>query len=888
MKIDLHIDLQNRVLIPGPDRLGNVSLNFMQGDTYEIVLHGWRPASDPASFALFQPASIGWHALAAGVTLIDAAPKGGAFKVKIGADTTAALAWDISRSGLAAALNALASVTAAGGLTILEDGPSHFYTVQWTVPANAVEIEFPLDGNKLTPLCIPVARSDESIAGKVNLKLVRAPVAFADAFVLPTPPVVTITRVRAGSTVRNEVQRLTVPSAAVGSFALASGKVLPVATVTAAALAESLNAQYTALDAADLRYAVTARDRGLFDIEFIGAFAQTAKDLVAVEMFDQLAIDTPTATLQFTSTAIEDMLAGEPTIAAVFEIVAADEGGAEDTIVQQACTLVNDGLAAGVGSYLASVATRTETVYVYPGEADPVAIGLLGQKFSTPAVAEDYVYTHNFNTREVEVVVLEKIADAPDQFRQVMPVEFEVDVINANQVEIYFDHEIPASPAIGSMLVWVRSLNALPFLNDHRHTTGDIDGVGARDGQTLTEIIEELFSSLPLDWPNIPASKIVGSLLWSQLGGLIPDAKLPTTVPRLNASGYLELSSIPLSVPRIDSETGSLVYSVLNTETGQLEKRVLVGSDGLFAADRIGDLSRIPGFSDAVKKVLSGDAANDLALAFALPSFLELYPGRAPAPTSDVIDAAALPKPGGLLPAIHDATIANLTIPLPAAGATYADNVFLNASGSDIALPGGMGRRGSTLKAGAHAACDGRLWYRVAQEGSTTSYHPMDFDRELVMLDVNDSMFPVGSVFALQIDFETQILRSETRAQWVCIVEIGAFDAVASPAGKNISGITWGATPVITCPIHLTQIRTPHTFGIRFTRAADEDSVPVITGETKLYRGAWTTTETVPAGPGFAIRARLARFDTEDSLSDPRGYVFLAFNPNKKSLATIV
>ena len=63
MTLDLHIDLQNRVLIPDPTSRGAVSLNFMQGDTYEVVLHGWRPTSDPASFALYQPASIAWHAL---------------------------------------------------------------------------------------------------------------------------------------------------------------------------------------------------------------------------------------------------------------------------------------------------------------------------------------------------------------------------------------------------------------------------------------------------------------------------------------------------------------------------------------------------------------------------------------------------------------------------------------------------------------------------------------------------------------------------------------------------------------------------------------------------------------------------------------------------------
>lgn len=884
MRLDLHIDLQKRTLIPDPDTRGAVSLQFVQGDTYQLVLHGWRPTNDSSSFSLYTPASIEWHSLSAGVLLIDAAPKGGKFKVKIGVDVTDWLAWDIAAAALSAALNALPAVLAAGGIEISATGKSHFYLGQWTVPENALPIEFPVDDNKLIPLCIPVAREDDSISGKVNIKLVRAPVAFTDQFTLPMPPGVTCTRVRAGSVLRNEVQRITVPSGATGSFALESGKILPVATVTAPALADSLNAKYVALDAADLRFAVTARDRGLFDVEFIGAFSQTACDLLVVEMFDQVAIDTPTASIPFTASAIEDQLEGARDSTLVFEVVAADEAGREDTIVQQECKILNDGLNAGVGGYLSSVATRVDTVYVYPAETDPVVISLIGQRFETPATSDSFVYTHNFNTLQVEVVCLERLSTAPDKFRQVSDDEFEMDVINPNQVEVYFGREIPAVPSIGSVEVWVRSLNAVPIVNNHRHPTSQIDGEGEREGKTLAEIIEELYNSLPDDWPNIPANKISGLLSWDQISGLIPDAKMPATVPRLNSEGKLDLSTIPLSVPRVDPATGELVYWGVDTGSGELVKRVIAAATGLFGAEMIGDLSRIPGFGEAVKKILAGGGANALAMSFVVPSWNELYPGRAkvPAKSEDIV-AADLPKPGGLLPAVHDAVIADLTVPLPTPGEPYTGNVFLNASGADVAIPSGLGRKGTVLKKDAHAACDGRLWYRVAQEGATTSYHPMDFDRELVMLDVNESMLPVGGIFTLLLDFETQILRSDLHAQWVVVVETGVISKVAVPAGKNISGITWSATPVIEAAIRLTPIRTPHTFGVRFTRAEAG-----ITGETKLYRAAWAATATVPAGPGFALRARLCRFDTEDGVADPRGYVLLSFNPNKTSLATVV
>ena len=366
---------------------------------------------------------------------------------------------------------------------------------------------------------------------------------------------------------------------------------------------------------------------------------------------------------------------------------------------------------------------------------------------------------------------------------------------------------------------------------------------------------------------------------------------------RENTSGGLVVA--PASVRITDANSVTISFA---TAPDAAEYAVVISSAGPVSAFQshthttgqiVGLDAIIDGLEErltTVEAVTTANPQNFVATAggepmkMELPSYAELYPGRATAPEdASKLDATALPRPGGLLPAIHDATITDLTLPLPAPGPSYTGNVYLNASGADVAIPGGMGRRGSTLKPGEHLACDGRLWYRVAREGSTTSYHPRDFDRELVMLDVNDAMLPVGGVFSLEIDFMAQILRSEILAQWVVIIEVGAFGRVADPAGTNISAITWSATPVIAQPIHLTPILTPHRFGVRFTRGA-----AAFAGQKKLYGAAWATTTEVPSAPGFAVRARLARFDTEDSLADPRGYVFLNFNPEKKSLATIV
>ena len=63
---------------------------------------------------------------------IDSVPSDGTWTVTYGANTTSALPYNISATALATALNALASVTADGGVTVSQFGIS--YKVLWNNP----------------------------------------------------------------------------------------------------------------------------------------------------------------------------------------------------------------------------------------------------------------------------------------------------------------------------------------------------------------------------------------------------------------------------------------------------------------------------------------------------------------------------------------------------------------------------------------------------------------------------------------------------------------------------------------------------------------------------------------------------------------------------------
>ena len=79
---------------------------------------------------------------------IDEAPQAGTWKVSFGGDTTAALAYNITAAALATALNGLASITAAGGVTVSKIGDN--YNIVFN--QNGARGDILTDGAALIPL----------------------------------------------------------------------------------------------------------------------------------------------------------------------------------------------------------------------------------------------------------------------------------------------------------------------------------------------------------------------------------------------------------------------------------------------------------------------------------------------------------------------------------------------------------------------------------------------------------------------------------------------------------------------------------------------------------------------------------------------------------------
>lgn len=268
---------------------------------------------------------------------------------------------------------------------------------------------------------------------------------------------------------------------------------------------------------------------------------------------------------------------------------------------------------------------------------------------------------------------------------------------------------------------------------------------------------------------------------------------------------------------------------------------------------------------------------------FDIPDFTEMYPGKFSADfdaAAAADDKSKLPRPAGLLPAIHDATTEAIAVPLPSPAGS-AGKVYFNGGSQPLLVPGGLGRRGGLLEPDGFAGSDGRVWYRMSRGGETNSYYPMDFERELFMLHVNDQMLRVGSAFILDFKIAIRLLNSVSRAQYVLKIDVGSApkDTSPSPTGDNLKNIVWLTEPIISQRLIVSDMKITHRFGATIRRAINGN----LTAEKMAY-GNWAIASSAPTSANFTLRARLVEFDTENSVRNAKGTVFLELKEAKANI----
>ena len=228
--------------------------------------------------------------------------------------------------------------------------------------------------------------------------------------------------------------------------------------------------------------------------------------------------------------------------------------------------------------------------------------------------------------------------------------------------------------------------------------------------------------------------------------------------------------------------------------------------------------------------------------------------------------------PRRLLGAVHlaAASVENLPSPLPAASAAYVGRVFTTAS-ARTDFPGGG------LLAGDHAACDGRVWYRVARNGSETTWYPQAYEMELFRFAITDDDLVASSVldlaFGLEAALFTSPLRPRTRRsgmRWSLRIQHGVLTSDSTPAvtGSNLDTYFSAPTDMLVYSLYLSEKPWNGRFGVQVTRPSAGSITAV---GTKNFKSAAALS--APASANFAIRAILTRGDVEDTPADPRGLI---------------
>lgn len=228
-------------------------------------------------------------------------------------------------------------------------------------------------------------------------------------------------------------------------------------------------------------------------------------------------------------------------------------------------------------------------------------------------------------------------------------------------------------------------------------------------------------------------------------------------------------------------------------------------------------------------------------------------------------------RPSRLLPAVVTTSAPEpLPATLPEPGPAFAGGRIFTTAVERLDFPGG-------LRAGDHAACDGREWFRVVRyDESESTWYPAAYELELFRTPLNGSLLAARSRAEVRIGFECAIFPGARRSRdrrtagtWTLLLETGEWTGETSPGtpGANLDQFFTDPVAVVSQRIHLAETPAAHRFGLRVDRAADG----AITARATVYGREIACP--APSGPDFAIRARLVRWDTENPVPDARGLV---------------
>ncbi len=525
--------------------------------------------------------------------------------------------------------------------------------------------------------------------------------------------------------------------------------------------------------------------------------------------------------------------------------------GSEETLIQQGVVMLNDMLdgqmALNVPGWLTS-ATEAASV------SDPTVPIISGTLSHSVVIGNDvariFTIDHDLGTTYpiVEVYTVSPFRRVPDN-------EYTTEIDDNAHVTLTFAVAVAAA----SLRVVIVNVEAQTVLNEHHHPIEEVDGLqDALDELAATFSTFEIATPLPLGMiPKLPWSKIGFPNVNSVNPVVIPDALLPTNIPRVDSSGFLPITTIPPEVPRLDA-AGNLVVGVRGADGTITTKTILNVTTGSFdqsVIDRlVQDLANNAGFAEALISALALSGRTPPGITpMLIPDFELVYPPPrliANAAGGAVRTYAPFPRAVGGPTSAGDVTG---LIPLPDGTKKYYSVVGSAFSETN------KGQRGQRFNNGDRVISDGVILYQGTS--IIDAYYPAVFEREFFSLHVNPELLDVASKFFLSFTVNLQL---EGNVAGACFVMLEIGEYVENAVTGTISAITW--SEVFRHNIRLGPAAVVHYFDYAVTRSAGG----VLTAKSTRYAKV-NAAAVCPASASFAVRARLTEVDVDDTAPEPRG-----------------
>lgn len=808
------------------------------------------------------------HSLVAKIGWPDEAPVSGAYQLEItlGEDsvTTADIAYNATAAQIATAINTAlgAAIAALNPCTVSEyEGLFRIVFADKTERPTFACVE-----NELWPASfVEVDEIDFDEGYAYVLQIRQAPVAETVTYSEEVPTAPTITRLQAGVEVDgfaiNEIQKLAIsPAFAGGSFRIVrSGK--KTAPIAVPAAIDRIRAAVAVLADDGGAFLVTEVDDGAY-LEFQGEMGGTAQDLMTVEVFESPGVDyffhLPTKTDSMRTLMRVVDTSGQVRIPLSLELEITDPlapGGKQEVPIQQELIFIRpvpssaNNVAASLrytqplsrGDYL----KHSTNALLVAGRAAKFTIG--------DGSTVSFALPHNLveNPHEVTAnATTNRLTAAEHNYQNLDPVTFSTsDTLPAplDATKTYFVLDATADD-------FQVSLEPNGDAVDLTTTGTGTHTVRLKDG-TIEHVAVEVWETAE-EGERLPQSSYTAARTSLDV---VTVSGFPSTPTAGQYDVVIQTYGRPATYQKHTHEID---------ETPEAKTRI----EALEA--RMAALESAAGNLGAINSSLltGGTITRTLGGFFAIPGALEL-PAEPPAQlrgwTPYSLEENPL-DPVRLLPAVHvlAANVEALPNPLPRPSAEYAGRVFTTAVARNF--PGGG------LLAGDYAACDGRTWYRVARQGSETTWYPTIYEIELFRFAVTTDEMVARSVLDLAIGFEAAIytatLRQRTRRtgmQWTLRIEHGVATSDSTPATTGANLDTYFSSPVtmLEHTFRLSEVPQAMRYGIQVTRPSSGDITAVA---TKFFKGAACA---APSTGNFAIRAILTRGDVEDVPTDPKGLV---------------